>query len=280
MKVLVTGSHGMLGTAIINLLREKDLKVIEVPHEELDVTHEDDVLRFILKCMPDVIINCAAFTDVDRCETEREMAYRINAIGPKNIAIAAKRCGAKIVQISTDFVFDGNSNMPYVEEDMPNPLSEYGKSKLEGERNIQNNSNMYLILRTSWLFGRKGTNYVEKMIELAKKNKELFIVNNEISSPTYTVDLAEALWILIEQKYEGTFHITNEGNCSRYEWAKKIFEIMGYNIKNIHPVDSSQYKRPAKVPLNSTLNCQKLTTVTGFRMRHWTKALSTYLNKQ
>jgi dTDP-4-dehydrorhamnose reductase len=288
MKVLVTGSHGMLGTDLINLLRGKasssasgeNLKVIDAPHEELDITHEGEVLRFILRYMPDVIINCAAFTDVDRCETEREMAYRINAIGPKNIAIAAKRCGAKIVQISTDFVFDGNSNMPYVEEDMPNPLSEYGKSKLEGERNIQNNSNMYLILRTSWLFGRKGTNYVEKMIELAKKNKELFIVNNEISSPTYTVDLAEALWILIEQKYEGTFHITNEGNCSRYEWARKIFEIMGYNIKNIHPVDSSQYKRPAKVPLNSTLNCQKLTTVTGFRMRHWTKALSTYLNKQ
>jgi dTDP-4-dehydrorhamnose reductase len=278
MKVLVTGSHGMLGTDITNLLREKDLKVIEVPHEELDVTHEDDVLRFILKCMPDVIINCAAFTDVDRCESESKMAYRVNAIGPKNIAIAAKRCNTKVVQISTDFVFDGNSNIPYSEDDLPNPLSEYGKSKLEGEKNIQNISDMYLIVRTSWLFGRKGTNYVEKMIELSKKNSDLYIVNDEIGSPTYTIDLAVALWALIENKCEGVFHVANEGSCSRYEWSKKIFEIMGYNI-NIHPIDSSQYKRPAKVPLNSVLNCQKLTAVTGFRMRHWEEALSAYLNK-
>ncbi len=280
MKVLVTGSHGMLGTDIINLLRGKDLKVIDVPHEEFDVTHEDEVLRFILKCMPDVIINCAAFTDVDRCETESKMAYRVNAIGPKNIATAAKKCDTKVVQISTDFVFDGNSNIPYSEKDLPNPLSEYGKSKLEGERNVQNNGDMYLIVRASWLFGRSGTNYVGKMIELAKKNSDLYIVNDEIGSPTYTVDLAEVLWTLIKQKYEGIFHVANEGNCSRYEWSRKIFEIMGYNIKNIHPIDSSQYKRPAKVPLNSVLNCQKLTKVTGFRMRHWEEALSAYLNKQ
>ncbi len=280
MKVLVTGSHGMLGTDLINLLRGKNLNVIDAPHkEELDVAYEDEVLHFILKCMPDIIINCAAFTDVDRCETESKIAYKVNALGPKNIAIAAKRCGAKVVQISTDFVFDGHSGRPYVEEDLPNPLSEYGKSKLEGERNVQNNSDMYLIVRTSWLFGRSGTNYVEKMIELAKKNKELSIVNDEIGSPTYTVDLAEALWTLIEHKCEGIFHVANEGNCSRLEWARKIFEIMGYNI-NIHPIDSSQYKRPAKVPLNSVLNCQKLTKVTGFRMRHWEEALSAYLSKQ
>ena len=287
MKVLVTGSHGMLGSDLINLLRGKasssasgeNLKVIDAPHEELDVAYEDEVLHFILKCTPDVIINCAAFTDVDRCETENKIAYKINALGPKNIAITAKRCGAKIVQISTDFVFDGHSGRPYVEEDLPNPLSEYGKSKLEGERNVQNNSDMYLIVRTSWLFGRSGTNYVEKMIELAKKNKELSIVNDEIGSPTYTVDLAEALWTLIEHKCEGIFHVANEGNCSRLEWSRKIFEIMDYNI-NIHPIDSSQYKRPAKVPLNSVLNCQKLTKVTGFRMRHWEEALSAYLKKQ
>jgi len=269
----------MLGTDLINLLRRKDLKVIDAPHEEeLDVTHEDKVLSFILKCIPDVIINCAAFTNVDKCETEREIAFKVNALGPKNIATAAKRCGAKVVQISTDFVFDGNCNKPH-EEDQANPLSEYGRSKLEGEKNIQNNCNTFLIVRTSWLFGRNGTNYVEKMLELARHKKELSIVDDETGSPTYTVDLAEALWTLIEQKCEGTFHVANEGSCSRYEWARKIFEINGYDI-NIHPIKSHQYKRPAKVPLNSTLNCQKFTTTTGLRMRHWEEALKAYLNKQ
>jgi len=280
MKVLVTGSHGMLGTDLINLLRGKDLTAIDVPHEDaLDITHEDEVLRFVLKCMPDIIINCAAFTNVDKCETEREIAFKVNALGPKNIATAAKRCGAKVVQISTDFVFDGNSDRPYVEEDQTNPLSEYGRSKLEGERNIQDNCNTFLIVRTSWLFGRNGTNYVEKMLELAGHKKELSIVDDETGSPTYTVDLAEALWTLIEQKCEGIFHVANEGSCSRYEWARKIFEITGYDI-NINPIKSHLYKRPAKVPLNSTLNCQKLTTTTGLRMRHWEETLKAYLNKQ
>jgi dTDP-4-dehydrorhamnose reductase len=280
MKILVTGSHGMLGTDLINLLRGKDLEAIDVPHEDaLDITHKDEVLRFVLKCMPDIIINCAAFTNVDKCETEREIAFKVNALGPRNITTAAKRCGAKVVQISTDFVFDGNSDRPYVEEDQPNPLSEYGKSKLEGERNIQDNCNTFLIVRTSWLFGRNGINYVEKMLELAERKKELSIVDDETGSPTYTVDLAEALWTLIEQKCEGIFHVANEGSCSRYEWARKIFEITGYDI-NINPIKSHQYKRPAKVPLNSTLNCQKLTTTTGLRMRHWEETLKAYLNKQ
>ena len=269
----------MLGADLVKLLQTKDVEVMDAPHDKLDITQEDEVLKYTMKCMPDIIVNCAALTNVDGCESEKELAYKVNAAGPKNIATAAKKCGAKVVQISTDYVFDGNSNRPYVEEDQTNPLSEYGRSKLDGERNIQNNCNMYLIVRTSWLFGRRGVNFVEKMIELAEKKDELSIVDDEIGSPTYTVDLAEALWALIENKCEGVFHVSNEGGCSRLEWAKKIFEIKGYNI-NIQPIKSHQYKRPAKVPLNSTLNCQKLNTITGFRMRHWGKALSAYLNKQ
>ncbi|ODS32937.1 MAG: dTDP-4-dehydrorhamnose reductase [Candidatus Scalindua rubra] len=284
MKILITGSHGMLGTDLTNLLRKKmtspipdeGLKVIDAPHEVLDITLEDEVSNFILKHTPDIIINCAAFTNVDKCETEREMAFKVNALGPKYIAAAAKECGARVIHISTDFVFDGNSNRPYVEEDQTNPLSEYGRTKLEGEKNIQKHCNTFLILRASWLFGHHGTNFVEKMFELAKHDKELSIVHDERGSPTYTVDLTEALWTLIKQKYEGIVHVTNEGNCSRYEWANKIFEILGYNI-NIHPIESSQYKRPAKVPLNSSLNCQKFTTITGIQMRPWEEALKDYL---
>lgn len=287
MKILITGSHGMLGTDLTSLLREKralssshneNIEVIDAPHEELDITLEDEVSDFISGHKPDIIINCAAFTNVDKCETEREIAFKVNALGPKYIAAAAKECGARVIHISTDFVFDGNSDRPYIEEDRTNPLSEYGRTKLEGERNIQNHCNAFLIVRTSWLFGRHGTNFVEKMLELARHNKELSIVTDETGSPTYTTDLAGALWTLIKQECEGIFHVANEGSCSRYEWAKNIFETLGYNI-SIHPIRSSQYKRPAKVPLNSTLNCQKFTTATGMRIRPWQKALGAYLKK-
>lgn len=287
MKILITGSHGMLGTDLTSLLREKralssshneNIEVIDAPHEELDITLEDEVSDFISGHKPDIIINCAAFTNVDKCETEREIAFKVNALGPKYIAAAAKECGARVIHISTDFVFDGNSDRPYIEEDQTNPLSEYGRTKLEGERNIQNHCNAFLIVRTSWLFGRHGTNFVEKMLELAGHNKELSIVTDETGSPTYTADLAGALWTLIKQECKGIFHVTNEGSCSRYEWAKNIFETLGYNI-NIHPIRSSQYKRPAKVPLNSTLNCQKFTIATGMRIRPWQEALGTYLKK-
>ena len=277
----------MLGTDIVNQLRKemassthnKDLEVIEAPHEELDITLEDEVSNFISRHKPDIIINCAADTNVDKCETEREKAFKVNALGPKYIAAAAKGYGTKIIHISTDFVFDGNSDRPYVEEDQTNPLSEYARTKLEGERNIQDYCNSFLIVRTSWLFGHHGTNFAEKMLELAGHKKELPIVTDETGSPTYTADLAEALWTLIKKGCEGIFHVANEGYCSRYEWAKYIFETQGYNI-NINPIKSSQYKRPAKVPLNSTLNCQKLSTITGVRMRHWKEALEAYLNKQ
>ncbi len=286
MKILITGSYGMLGTDIISLLRNKiaasapdeGLKIIKPPREKLDVTHKDEVLDFILENTPDIIINCAAFTDVDKCETEREMAFNVNALGPKYVAAAADKCGSRVIHISTDFVFDGNSNRPYVEEDRPNPLSEYGRTKLEGERNIQNHCSSYLIVRTSWLFGHHGTNFVEKMLELAG-HKELSVVTDQKGSPTYTVDLARMLWVLIERGCEGIFHVANQGNCSRYEWAEYIFKTRGCKI-NINPIDSSQYRRPAKVPLNSTLNCQKFISVTGMRVRSWQEALEEYLNKQ
>jgi len=218
----------MLGTDIINLLRKeaassthnKDLKVIEAPHEELDITLEDEVSNFISRHTPDIIINCAAYTNVDKCETEREKAFKVNALGPKYIAAAAKECGARIIHISTDFVFDGNSERPYVEEDQTKPLSEYARTKLEGEKNIQDYCNSFLIVRTSWLFGHHGANFVKKMLELAGHKKELSIVTDETGSPTYTTDLAEALWILIEKECEGIFHVSNDPRHTLLTWPK------------------------------------------------------------
>ncbi len=287
MKILITGSSGMLGTDLLNLLRNEmslptynnNLEVVEAPHKNLDITLENKVSEVVSWHTPDIIINCAAFTNVDKCETERETAFNVNAKGPKYIASAAKECGARVIHISTDFVFDGNGDRPYVEEDQTNPLSEYGRTKLEGEKNIQNFCNSFLIVRTSWLFGHKGINFASKMIELAEHKNELSIVTDEIGAPTYTPDLAKALWTLIKQECEGIINVSNDGSCSRYEWAEYIFKTQGYNIK-INPIKSSEYKRPAKVPLNSTLNCQKFTSITGLRMRPWQEAVTEYLNKQ
>ena len=275
----------MLGTDLVDLLKSRkasldpNLEVIEAPHEVLDITLEDKVSGFISTHTPDIIVNCAAFTNVDKCETESKAAFNVNALGPKYIAAAAKECRARLIHISTDFVFDGNSNKPYAEENQTNPLSEYGRTKLEGERNIQSHCNSYLIVRTSWLFGHHGINFAAKMLELAEHNKELSIVTDETGSPTYTPDLAEALWTLIKKECEGIINVSNDGSCSRYEWAEYIFETMGYKIK-MNPIKSSEYKRPAKVPLNSTLNCQKFTTITGMRMRPWQEAVESYLKKQ
>ena len=285
MKILITGSSGMLGTDLVNLLKRREAsleynpEVIEAPHEVLDITLEDRVSDFISTHTPDIVVNCAAFTNVDKCETERENAFSVNALGPKYLAAAANKCGARVIQISTDFVFDGNGNRPYTEEDQTNPLSEYGRTKLEGERNIQSYCDSYLIVRTSWLFGHNGINFAAKMLELAEQHKELSIVTDETGSPTYTPDLAEALWILIKQKCEGVINISNDGSCSRYEWAEYIFETMGFKIK-MNPIKSSDYKRPANVPLNSTLNCQKFTTITGMQMRPWEETVESYLRKQ
>jgi len=285
MKILITGSNGMLGTDLVDLLKsgkaslDPNPEVIEAPHEVLDITLEDKVSGFVATHTPDIIVNCAAFTNVDKCETEREAASNVNSMGPKYIATAAKECGARVIHISTDFVFDGNSNRPYAEEDQTNPLSEYGRTKLEGEKNIQSHCNSYLIVRTSWLFGHNGINFAAKMLELAEHKKELSIVTDEIVSPTYTPDLAGALWTLIKQECEGVINVSNDGSCSLYEWAKYILKTMGYKIK-INPIKLSEYKRPAKVPLNSTLNCQKFTTITGMRMRSWKEAVKSYLEIQ
>ncbi len=287
MKILITGSSGMLGTDLLNLLRQEmalpayngNIEIIDTPHEKLDVSLKDEVSEVVSTHTPDIIINCAAFTNVDKCEAERESAFNVNAMGPKHIATAAKKCGAKVIHISTDFVFDLTSDRQYVEEDKTNPLSEYGKSKLEGERNIQDFCDSFLIVRTSWLFGHKRTNFASKMLELSEHKKELFVVTDEIGSPTYTPDLAEALWALINQECEGIIHVSNDGSCSRYEWAEYIFKAMGCNIK-INPIKSSHWNRPAKIPLTSTLNCNKFAIITGIRMRSWQEALTEYLNKQ
>jgi len=282
MKILVIGAHGMLDRTLVNRLSHlSDTKnpypeVVAADLEHVNVTHELSTTRFITQVMPDIIINCTAFTNVDACETQVSEAFAVNATGAKNIALAGKQTGAKVIHISTDYVFDGTKNEPYTETDKPNPVSIYGKSKLEGELAIQDISDNYVIVRTAWLFGPYRNNFVTTMLDLGRKTREVSVVTDQRGSPTYTDDLSFAIWTIISLNLRGLYHVTNSGTCSRYEWARKIFELTGKQV-SVLPVKTADYKRAASVPQNSSLNCTKYTTATGHKMRPWQEALKDYM---
>ena len=284
----------MLGTDMSNFLQSLDFNVEEnlparfkcksntaslncVNSKDFDVSDQTQTSSFILDQNPDIIKNCSAYTDVDGCEENRELAFNVNAIGIKNIAASAKKCNAKVLQISTDYVFDGLNNNAYTEESPTNPLSIYGKSKLKGEEYLKETLSDYLIVRTSWLYGKHGNgNYVETMLRLARKNSKFKIVGDQSGSPTHTQDLAKAVWLLIKGDHTGTFNVVNSGSCSRHEWSKNIFEIAGFDI-SIQPITSNEFKRLASVPPHAILDCAKLTACTGYVMRKWNEALAEYL---
>lgn len=289
MNVILFGASGMLGSDIAKCVDEsgsddefyKSINLVRATGSgAVDITDSVKTLQFITKHNPDIIINCAAYTNVDGCEENVDTAFDVNANGIRNIAIAARECGAKVVQISTDYVFDGLDNTPYTEESPVNPLSMYGKSKLKGEEYLSEIMTDFVIVRTAWLYGKVSKkNYVKIMLSLAEGRKELKVVEDQIGSPTYTPDLAEAVWLLIKGGHTGIFHVTNSGDCSRFEWSKKIFEINGINMKLI-PVSSTEFPRPACVPLHAILNCKKLTSATGHKMRQWDEALIDYLHEK
>lgn len=254
------------------------LEITATDREQLDITHPQNTSRFISGCKPDVIVNCAAFTNVDACETQVSDAFAVNAAGAKNIAMAGKEVGAKIIHVSTDYVFDGSKMDSYRETDKPNPLSVYGKSKLEGELAIQEITDNYAILRTAWVFGPYRRNFVTAILERGKKNREVSVVTDQHGSPTYTADLSQAVWNVILRDVRGLYHFTNTGKCSRYDWAKKIFELTGDQV-SVLPIKTADHKRAAVVPQNSALNCAKYLLATGHKIRPWQEALEEYLQK-
>lgn len=224
MKILITGSKGQLGLELTRQLTgNKEYELILTDREELNIVDIDNVNEVILSNKPDVVINCAAHTAVDLCETDIENAYKINAIGPRNLAIACEKIGAKFVQVSTDYVFDGKGKRPYREDDGTCPNSIYGTSKLMGENFTKEFCSKYFIVRTAWLYG-EGNNFVRTMIKLSETNKELNVVNDQFGSPTSTVDLAKAIINLIHTEHYGTYHGTCEGQCSWYDFAKKYLK--------------------------------------------------------
>jgi len=257
MKVLVTGADGQLGYDVVKKLKELNIKHIGVDKEDFDLTNEKETKDFILDYQPDVIIHCAAYTDVDQAEVERKLCHKVNVEGTRYVAEAAKKSNAKMLYISTDYVFDGQGEEPFKVTDQPNPINYYGETKYMGEQEVQKLLDKYFIVRTSWVFGEHGDNFVKTMLKLGKEEDEISVVADQYGSPTYTVDLAELIIQMIKTDKYGIYHATNEGVCSWYEFAKEIFKAANIDIK-VSPVSSDKFESAAERPQNSRLSKTEL----------------------
>ncbi len=275
MKYLITGGTGQLGYDIIKELINRNEKDYLAPSsKKMDITNQKQVEKIILNYKPDIIFHCAAYTAVDKAEEDKENCYNVNVNGTKNIVEVAKRINAKVVYISTDYVFDGTKKTEYETEDITNPINYYGYTKLLGEKEVQQ-LNDYLIVRISWVFGENGKNFVKTMLNLAETKTELSIVSDQIGSPTYTKDLSKLLLDMIENNKKGLFFATNEDFCSWYEFAEYIFKINNINIK-LNKVLTKDYKTLAKRPLNSKLSKNKLDEEGLTRLPSWQDAASRF----
>lgn len=280
MRVLITGGRGQLGTALQRALAEHEVLAVNRP--EVDVASYDTVMATAERFGPDVVIHTAAHTDVDGCERDPDLAYRVNALGTQNLALASRHVGATLVAISTDYVFDGTKGEPYLEFDEPNPISVYGRSKLAGERYAQTLHDRVYVVRTSWVFSSVGRNFVKTMLQLSAERQELTVVDDERGSPTYAPDLAEALAELIRHSRYGVYHLANEGGCSRFEYASEIVRLAGRPTR-VLPVSSAEYLRrsplPARRPADSRLRNFCAATALGIRLRPWSEALAEMLSR-
>ena len=278
-RILVIGAKGMLGRDLMEVLRASSSdEVTGWDIDEVDIRIEKDAVEKISRLRPEVVINLAAFTNVDECESQVEKAFAVNADGMRHIALGALRCRAKVVYVSTDYVFDGEKGEPYVESDLPNPLNVYGRSKLQGERYVQQLAEDGVIVRTQWLFGKHGNNFVTFILRQAREKKELSIVDDQTGSPTYTVDLAKAISALVQHDAKGIFHVANSGICTWFTFGQSILESSGMAGVSIRPISSKELNRPAIRPPYSGLNCQKLKQVTGLTLRPWSEALREYVH--
>ncbi|GBE06707.1 dTDP-4-dehydrorhamnose reductase [bacterium BMS3Abin10] len=273
MKIAVTGSSGMLGTAIKQVFTDKEL--IALTRNDFDITDPDSTRTAIRDIKPDFLIHAAAFTDVDGCEADPEKAYLVNSVGARNVVIACEPINCPVLYISTDYVFDGREKTPYSEGEHPDPVNKYGLSKLIGEYFVSMLSSRFYIVRTSWLYGKGGKNFVDSILQGLSGNKEIDVVNDQTGSPTYTQDLASRLKELPGKGF-GVYHITNSSYCTRYELALEIVRIKGIKAR-VNPVTSGKLARPAKRPGFSALASTRLQHVGISEPRHWKEALKEYL---
>lgn len=282
-KIMITGCNGQLGRAL-NSLYEKEQGITLVntdvfPGENitpLDITDVDAVLSFVREKKPDAIVNCAAHTNVDKCETDIDNAYKINAIGPRNLSIAASEIGAKLMHISTDYVFPGTENRPLTEFDIVNPIGIYGKTKLAGENFVREFSDRYFIIRSAWLYG-DGKNFVKTMLRLAEDHDEVSVVKDQFGTPTSAVELAKAIRYLLPTENYGLFHGTCEGSCSWADFASEIFRLAGKDTK-VKYITTEEFAAPAKRPAYSILDNYMLRLTTDFTFAPWQQAIEEYMN--
>lgn len=274
MKILITGSNGMLGHDLANALEGHEL--ILTTSKTLDITDKDHTIEFICDAEPDIVINSAAYTDVDGCEENHDLAYAVNGEGVRNLAMACREIDCPLVHISTDYVFDGSATEPIAEDGEIGPISIYGKSKLQGEEAIQEILDKYFIIRTAWLYGLNGKNFPKTMLELAESHSEITVVYDEVGTPTYTPDLAYGISELIETDRYGIYHLTNSGSCSWCEFARYIFEVAGKDV-NVIPVTASEFARPATRPSYSVLDNRNWVE-NGFEpLRDYKEAIKEYI---
>ncbi len=277
MKILVTGARGMLASDLIPILR-KGSEVIAPAEEDLDITRKEIVYSILEESSPDIVINCAAYTQVDKAEEERDKAYLVNGIGVQNIALACQDKGVPLCHISTDYVFDGTKAGPYTPFDNTNPINIYGESKLAGEKYIQWIMNRFYIIRTSWLYGKAGNNFVATMLRLAKEKPEIRVVKDQTGSPTNTVSLSIAIEKLISTGSYGIYHFTDktQSGISWFDFAEEIFHQSGFKTRVV-PIATAEFPRPARRPANSVLDTSLYSLVTGHETKDWREALKEYL---
>jgi len=281
---LVIGAKGMLGKDLVEILRSSsrvdqrlDWEVFGWDIEEIDIQEEKNTVTKIESLQPDMVINIAAYTNVDGCESHDEKAFAINAEGMRHVALGALRCRAKVVYLSTDYIFDGKKREPYLEDDPPHPLSVYGRSKLRGEQYVQEMVEDALIVRTQWLYGKYGNNFVASVLRQAREKEVLSIVNDQVGSPTHTIDLSRAISVLIQCDARGVFHVANSDLCTWFAFGQEILKLSGMEGVRIVPISSEELGRPATRPLYSVLNTEKLKRETGMTLRPWSEALKEYL---
>lgn len=276
MKILVTGAKGMLGTDFCSYLKHNNIAPIEWDLPEMDITDINRTIKEIIRAKPDVILHFAAYTDVDGAEINKSQAYAVNTLGTWTVVIAAKEIKTKLLYMSTDYVFDGKKESSYLESDTPNPINYYGQTKLLSEKLIRDHLKKYFIVRTSWLFGRHGKNFVSTILKLAKEKDYLEVVSDQIGSPTYTRDLCEPLYKLINTEHYGIYHLTNSGVCSRYKFACAIIKEAGLN-NQVLPITSDKINRPAKRPACSVLQNFNYENLFMDSLRTWELALKDFL---
>jgi dTDP-4-dehydrorhamnose reductase len=275
MKILVTGSDGLIGTNILPYL-SKQFEIIPMTEKQWDILDRKLGEKIFSRYQPDILINLAAITNVDACEDASELAYRVNVKGAGVLADLCGKYNVRLLHFSTDYVFDGTSTRAYTEEDTPNPLSVYGRSKLLGEKKVLESRPSSLVIRTEWIYGKGGENFISKVTKIAREKNRVEVVDDQTGAPTFAQDLAEPLKALIDQNRSGIYHVTNSGACTWFQFTKEIFSILHIDVPCL-PISSAQVQRRAKRPACSVLDCSKLRNDTGLSMRPWQEALKHYL---